>query len=109
MVWFLLFLAKRSLAGNFLISSGDLSSDINQLSISESRDLWPSYETNEQSKVETARQRLERIAETVRFSIGFSDFPKVIFCIFSVYNFWSSFHQNYLFILTVCTGSTRCL
>ncbi|VDD87470.1 unnamed protein product [Enterobius vermicularis] len=66
-----------SSSGNFLISSGDLSSDINQLSISESRDLWPSYETNEQSKVETARQRLERIAETVRFSIGFSDFPKV--------------------------------
>lgn len=65
--------------GNFIVSSSDLSNKINQLSLSDSADplFWPSFEKNGHLKIETARQRLERIAEVVKFSIGFSDFPKV--------------------------------
>uniref|UniRef100_A0A0N5AB75 DRBM domain-containing protein n=1 Tax=Syphacia muris TaxID=451379 RepID=A0A0N5AB75_9BILA len=62
--------------GSAFMLPTNLSAEMSQLSIADTSNhvYWPSCE---KPLTETARQCLERIAETIKFSIGFSDFPKV--------------------------------
>ncbi|VDM41401.1 unnamed protein product [Toxocara canis] len=74
--------------GMFVLPPSELSQQMSQLSIggtaspqrpcvsSSVGPFWSSSGVPEALVIETARRRLERIAETVKFSISYSDFPK---------------------------------
>uniref|UniRef100_A0A915AZQ0 DRBM domain-containing protein n=1 Tax=Parascaris univalens TaxID=6257 RepID=A0A915AZQ0_PARUN len=72
--------------GMFVLSPPELAQQMSQLSLGATMPrqqcatpmgpFWSPTGTPEALIIETARRRLERIAETIKFSISYSDFPK---------------------------------